>query len=112
MLRHQLSILRRKAPRPTRLTKADRLAFIWLYRLCPAAADAVTIIRPETLIGRLPAWPSPHRAAECAGFPVLPEKIPAPGSSIPCSRIRGSFHQELDMRLLFLAARAYGPGYQ
>jgi hypothetical protein len=50
LLRHQLNILRRKAPRRIRLTNADRLAFIWLYRLCPAAADAVTIIRPATLI--------------------------------------------------------------
>jgi hypothetical protein len=33
-----------------RLSNADRLAFAWLYRLCPAAADAITIIRPETLI--------------------------------------------------------------
>jgi len=33
-----------------RLSNADRLAFVWLYRLCPAAIDAVTIIRPETLI--------------------------------------------------------------
>jgi transposase InsO family protein len=50
LLRHQLNILRRKAPRRIRLTNADRLAFIWLYRLCPAAADAVTTIRPETLL--------------------------------------------------------------
>ena len=25
-------------------------AFVWLYRLCPAVVDAVTIVRPETLI--------------------------------------------------------------
>jgi hypothetical protein len=35
LLRHQLNILRRKAPRRMQLTKADRLAFLWLYRLCP-----------------------------------------------------------------------------
>jgi hypothetical protein len=35
LLRHQLNILRRKAPRRMQLTKADRLAFVWLYRLCP-----------------------------------------------------------------------------
>ena len=50
LLRHQLNILRRKAPQRMRLSYADRLAFVWLYRLCPAAIDAVTIIRPETLI--------------------------------------------------------------
>lgn len=48
-LRHRLNILHRKAPRRLWLSNADRLAFVWLYRLCPAAADAITIIRPETL---------------------------------------------------------------
>jgi hypothetical protein len=33
LLRHQLNILRRKAPRRTRLTNADRLAFVWLIGL-------------------------------------------------------------------------------
>jgi hypothetical protein len=51
VLRHQLNILRRRASRRMRLSNADRLAFVWLYRLCPAVVDAVTIIRPETLIG-------------------------------------------------------------
>ena len=50
LLRHQLNILRRMAPRRLRLSNADRLAFVWLHRLCPAAADAVTIIGPETLV--------------------------------------------------------------
>lgn len=50
VLRHQLNILRRKAPRRLRLSNADQLAFVWLYRLSPAMAGAVTIIRPETLI--------------------------------------------------------------
>jgi hypothetical protein len=51
VLRHQLNILRRRASRRMRLSNADRLAFVWLYRLCPAALDAVAIIRPETVIG-------------------------------------------------------------
>jgi len=50
LLRHQLNILRRKAPQRLRLSNTDRLAFVWLYRLCPVVADAVTILRPETLI--------------------------------------------------------------
>jgi hypothetical protein len=50
VLRHQLNILRRHASRRLRLSNADRLAFVWLYRLYPAALDAVAIIRPETLI--------------------------------------------------------------
>ena len=50
LLRHQLNILRRRASRRLRLTNGDRLAFIWLYRLCPSVVDAVAIIRPETVM--------------------------------------------------------------
>jgi transposase InsO family protein len=50
LLRHQLSVLRRHAPlRPT-LTVADRLLFVWLYRLFPSVLNAVAIIQPETVI--------------------------------------------------------------
>ena len=49
VLRPPLNILRRRAPRRLRLSDADRLPLVWLYRLCPAVVDAVTIIRPETL---------------------------------------------------------------
>jgi hypothetical protein len=64
VLRHQVNILRRRAPRRIWLSRADRLAFVWLYRLCPAVVDAVVIIRPETLnptrrpISSLPVCPS------------------------------------------------------
>ena len=51
VLRHQLNILRRRAARRVRLSDVDRLAFVWLYRLCPAVAHAVTIVKPETIIG-------------------------------------------------------------
>ena len=50
VLRHQVNILRRRASRRLRLPNADRLAFVWLYRLCPSVVDAVAIIKPETLI--------------------------------------------------------------
>jgi len=50
VLRHQVNILRRRAPRRMRLSSADRLAFVWLYRLCAAVVDTVAIIKPETLI--------------------------------------------------------------
>jgi hypothetical protein len=49
VLRQQINVLRRKAPKRPCLTNLDRLAFVWLYRLCPAAIDALTIIRPETV---------------------------------------------------------------
>lgn len=55
VLRHQLNILRRKNPKRPKLSNSDRALFVWLYRICPNIAGAVTIIRPETVIG----W---HRA--------------------------------------------------
>jgi transposase InsO family protein len=33
-----------------RLTSIDRLIFIWLYRLFPSVADAITIIQPDTVV--------------------------------------------------------------
>jgi transposase InsO family protein len=51
VLRQQINVLRRQAPKRLRLTNLDRLAFVWLYRLCPAVIDAVTLLRPETLLG-------------------------------------------------------------
>jgi transposase InsO family protein len=50
LLRHQLNVLRRQAPLKPRLTVADRLVFVWLYRLFPAVLNAVTIVQPETVI--------------------------------------------------------------
>jgi transposase InsO family protein len=55
VLRHQLNVLRRKAPRRPKLSGSDRALFVWLYRLFPSIANAITIVRPETVIG----W---HRA--------------------------------------------------
>jgi hypothetical protein len=50
MLRHQLNVLRRRVPSNPKLVVADRLLFVWLYRLFPAVLNAVTIIRPETIV--------------------------------------------------------------
>ena len=33
-----------------RLTSIDRLIFVWLYRLFPSVADALTIIQPDTVV--------------------------------------------------------------
>ena len=38
MLRHQLNVLRRRVPSKPRLAVADRLLFVWLYRLFPSSA--------------------------------------------------------------------------
>src|SRR3954469_5635676 len=55
VLRQQLNVLRRSAPKRPALSRFDRLIFILLYRLAPSGLDAVTIVRPETIVG----W---HRA--------------------------------------------------
>ena len=43
LLRHQLNVLRRRVPSNPKLVVADRLLFVWLYRLFPAVLNAVTI---------------------------------------------------------------------
>lgn len=50
VLRHQLNVALRKAPRRLGLTNADRALFVWLYRLCPSVLNALAIMRPETVI--------------------------------------------------------------
>jgi hypothetical protein len=50
LLRHQLSALRQRRPSRPKLTAADRLLFVWLYRLFPSVLNAVTIVQPETII--------------------------------------------------------------
>ena len=49
VLRHQLNVLRQRAPRRLHLRWTDRALFIWLYRRCPRILDAITIVRPETV---------------------------------------------------------------
>ena len=50
VLRQQLMVLRRRSPSEPKLTVADRLLFVWLYRLFPSVLNAVTIIQPETVL--------------------------------------------------------------
>ena len=50
VLRHQLIILRRKVPGQVRLTNGDRWFLVQLYRLFPSVLQALTVIRPETLM--------------------------------------------------------------
>jgi transposase InsO family protein len=50
VLRHQLNVLRRRTPRRLHLRWADRALFIWLYRRCPRIFEAITIVRPETVV--------------------------------------------------------------
>src|SRR5213082_2310815 len=50
VLRHQLNVLQQRAPRRLYLRWVDRALFIWLYRRCPRILDAITIVRPETVV--------------------------------------------------------------
>jgi hypothetical protein len=77
-LRHQLNILRRRASGRVRLSTVDRLAFVWLYRLCPSVLDAVAIIKPETLIrwhrrGFKAFWRWKSRST--GGRPPVPQEV-------------------------------------
>ena len=59
VLRHQLNVLQQRAPRRLHLRWADRALFVWLYRRYPRVLDAITIVRPETVV----RW---HRAGFAA----------------------------------------------
>ena len=50
VLRHQLNVLRPRAPCRLNLRWADRALFVWLYRRFPRILDAITIVRPETVV--------------------------------------------------------------
>jgi transposase InsO family protein len=55
VLRHQLNVLRRTSPKRLAFNNLDRLLFVRLYGLAPRVLDALTILKPATVIG----W---HRA--------------------------------------------------
>ncbi len=50
MPRHQLNVQRRRVPSKPKLAVADRLLFVWLYRLFPSVLNAVAIVQPATII--------------------------------------------------------------
>ena len=50
MLRQQLIVLQRRSRGRVRLTNADRVFFVQLYRWFPSILQALKIIRPETLV--------------------------------------------------------------
>jgi transposase InsO family protein len=50
VLRQQLIVLSRTSQARVRLRNTDRLLFVWLYRLYPSILDAITIVKPETVI--------------------------------------------------------------
>src|SRR5947209_656374 len=49
-LRQQLNVLRRSAPKRPALKMLDRFIFVCLYRLAPSVLEAMTIVRPDTIV--------------------------------------------------------------
>jgi hypothetical protein len=82
LLRRQLSVLRQRVSSKPRLTVADRLLFVWLYRLFPSVLNAVTIVQPETVIrwqrmGFRLYWRSKFRSRN----PTPPKQTARPSAS-------------------------------
>jgi len=78
-LRQQLNVLRRSAPKRPALSRLDRLILILLYRVAPSVLDAVTIVRPETIVrwhraGFRAFWRWKSRTRR-AGRPQVPLKV-------------------------------------
>src|SRR3981081_3354490 len=88
LLRHQVNVLRRRlAPKP-KLTVADRLLFVWLYRLFPSVLAAINIVQPETIIrwhrtGFRLYWRWKSRSR--GGRPGIPPEV-SPGGPAPDPR--------------------------
>jgi transposase InsO family protein len=51
VLRQQVIVLSRKSRSRVWLRNIDRLIFVWLYRLFPSILNAITLVKPEAVIG-------------------------------------------------------------
>src|SRR4249919_1594417 len=78
ILRHQLNIQRRHAPKRLAFSAMDRLIFVGLFRLVPNTIKALTIVKPDTVVRWHRAsfrlywrWKSRHRC----GRPTVPLEI-------------------------------------
>ncbi len=49
VLRHQVTALRRQRPARPRLFSADRLLWVWLYRIWPQVLDAMVLVKLATM---------------------------------------------------------------
>ena len=77
-LRHQLHVLERSHGRRVRLTRLDRLLWVWFFRVWCHWRTALVIVKPETVIAwhrrgfRLFwTWKSRHRT----GRPTIPQEV-------------------------------------
>ena len=51
-LRHQLQVVKRSRPQRMRLTRADRLLWVWMSHVWDGWRDVIVIVKPETVL----AW--------------------------------------------------------
>src|SRR5271167_2593421 len=49
-LRHQLTVLRRQRLGQPRLLSADRMLWVWLYRLWPQVLNTMVLVKPATVV--------------------------------------------------------------
>src|SRR5262249_43721380 len=74
-LRRQLIVLQRQLRGRVQFTNSDRLFFLQLYRWFPSIVEAMTIIRPETLVrwqafaanGNPTTWEAGHQSMRVCG---------------------------------------------
>jgi transposase InsO family protein len=81
ILRHQLNIQRRHLPKRLAFSAMDRLIFVALYRLLPGTLNALTLVKPHTVVRWHRAgfrsywrWKSRPRS----GRPTVPAEIRRP----------------------------------
>src|SRR5258708_29035054 len=55
VLRQQVNVLRRRTPKRPHLNNMDRFLLVWLYRWFPSVLEAVSVVRPGTIIRWHPA---------------------------------------------------------
>src|SRR5271170_4392524 len=78
VLRQQVIVLSRKSRSRVRLRNIDRLIFVWLYRCFPAILNAITVVKPETVIrwhrrGFRAYWC--WKSRQCGGRPRIDREI-------------------------------------
>ena len=78
VLRQQVIVLSRKARSRVRLRNIDRLIFVWLYRFFPSIPNAITVVKPETVIrwhrrGFRACWR--WKSRRCGGRPRIDREI-------------------------------------
>jgi hypothetical protein len=70
-------VLSRKSSSRVWLRDIDRLIFVWMYRLFPSILNAITVVKPETVIrwhrrgfrvSLLKTWSGPNSFANLNGL--------------------------------------------